>query len=69
MTLPHVPWPWLLVAYLWLTGGKGWVVGYEFSVQRPLKPLPRALAHMLWPVFTGISIVGEWWSHLRPGKR
>lgn len=69
LTIPPCSWVWLLVLYLWATGGLGWVKGYEFSTQRPLKPLPRTIAHVLWPIFSGISVLGEWYAQLFPGKR
>lgn len=62
MSIPHFSWLWLLVAYLWLTGGTGWVKGTEFSSQRALSKSGRVIAHIGWPIFSGISILGEWYT-------
>lgn len=65
----HFSWTWILVVYLWAVGGEGWIKGYEFSQQRRMPKLNRTVAYLLWPAFSGVSVLGEWYAHLFPSKR
>lgn len=49
----------ILVPYLWLTGGKGWISATQFANQRPMKLAARLTNYLLWPLFAVVAIVGE----------
>jgi hypothetical protein len=58
---------WLLVLllFLWVAGGFGWVDSYEAREEKGVSWLSAAIMVIFWPVFAVALAVGELWQTLR----
>ena len=58
---------WLLVVilFLWVSGGMGWISFYEVQEETEFTGVGRALVMAIWPFFGVVAAVMEVWDSLR----
>jgi hypothetical protein len=58
-------WLVVLIFFLWVSGGIGWVNSYELAEEREMSGISRAFVMVLWPLFGLVSAAGQVWAGLR----
>ena len=57
---------WLLVVilFLWVSGGLGWIAFYEVQEEKEFTGLGSALVMAVWPLFGAVAAVTQVWDSI-----